>query len=177
LVFVVVHGQRETDQSESSARQPERKKMALQKSAVVALVSSLSVAYAHSDSPSMAPLYLLGDYDSAKCLDGSPGAYYHRPALNSSFATKWVFSLQGGGECVDEPSCADRATGDLGSSNNYASDGSGFMSQFQDANEAHNPDFYGWNHVRLKLLYTATTIPAYTTFFFFFSGYNNFPHK
>mmetsp|Transcript_47287 Transcript_47287/g.60756 ORF Transcript_47287/g.60756 Transcript_47287/m.60756 type:complete len:403 (-) Transcript_47287:188-1396(-) len=112
------------------------------------LSEPISFVYSEIQSTNPAPLYLLGEADSnAKCLDGSPGAYYHRKALNESFATKWVFSLQGGGECVDETSCADRATGDLGSSLNYASDGSDNLSQFQDGDEDHNPDFFGWNHV------------------------------
>jgi hypothetical protein len=98
-----------------------------------------------------APLHLLTDYPSAKCLDGSPGAYYHRPALNASDASKWVFSLQGGGECVDEAGCKDRADDksntSLGSSVGYVEDGSLFMEQFQNGYEQYNPDFYSWNHV------------------------------
>lgn len=102
-------------------------------------------------SESTAPLYLLDGYAGATCLDGSPGAYYHRPAKNKSLSSNWIFSLQGGGECVDEQSCLDRAQDhsneSLGSSIGYAQDGSSFMVQFQNANEKFNPDFYGWNHV------------------------------
>ena len=101
--------------------------------------------------PAPAPLHLLADFPSAQCLDGSPGAYYHRPALNDSYASKWVFSLQGGGECVEESTCygraRDKTNTSLGSSTGYAADGSSFMEQFQNGYDKYNPDFYTWNHV------------------------------
>mmetsp|Transcript_16375 Transcript_16375/g.32632 ORF Transcript_16375/g.32632 Transcript_16375/m.32632 type:complete len:319 (-) Transcript_16375:200-1156(-) len=109
------------------------------------VVGALLAAVVSAQPP--APLFLLPTGSGGLCLDGSPGAYYHRSAANESFADKWVFSLQGGGECVSEEDCASRAQGDLGSSLAYASDGSGQMSQFQYYSEEHNPDFWQWNHV------------------------------
>lgn len=91
-----------------------------------------------------APLTLLSA-STARCLDGSPGGYYMRTATNSTTANKWVFSLQGGGECVTEDDCAGRATSDLGSSTNWSSDGTDLLEQFQDSDPA-NP-FNDWNHV------------------------------
>jgi len=97
------------------------------------------------------------------------GAYYFRPAATAESTDKWVFSLQvwflalllclaffcqtercackGGGECVTEEECAARALTNLGSSTNYAADGSQFMIQYQDGAVDRNPEFYSWNHV------------------------------
>lgn len=96
-----------------------------------------------------APIHLLPatSFPKARCLDGSQGAYYHRPSSTREAATKWVFSLQGGGECITEEDCTSRATGDLGSSAGYSPDGAQFLSQFQYYDEANNPDFWDWNHV------------------------------
>lgn len=59
----------------------------------------------------------LTDYPRAKCLDGSPGYYYFRPApANGVNATKWVLHIQGGGWCTSASNCAGRATRYLGSS-------------------------------------------------------------
>ena len=44
---------------------------------------------------------LLGqEYANAKCLDGTPGAYYAN--VNTKANGTWVIYLNGGGECVDE---------------------------------------------------------------------------
>jgi hypothetical protein len=40
---------------------------------------------------------------SARCLDGTQGGYYIR--AGSASCTNWVFSLEGGGECVSESDC------------------------------------------------------------------------
>jgi len=66
--------------------------------------------------------------NEAFCLDGSPGAFYIKPASTSKpgadaaagFATSWQFYLEGGGWCWSADDCASRAQGGLGSSNNYA---------------------------------------------------------
>jgi hypothetical protein len=44
---------------------------------------------------SIVPLELLTQYDLAKCLDGSPGGFYHQPALDPLAKDKWVIHLQG----------------------------------------------------------------------------------
>ena len=33
---------------------------------------------------------------NARCLDGSPGGFYFRPALNAASSTKWKFHFMGG---------------------------------------------------------------------------------
>lgn len=59
----------------------------------------------------------LTDYPRAKCLDGSPGYYYFRPAPKGSInATKWILHIQGGGWCDSNISCAGRTARYLGSS-------------------------------------------------------------
>lgn len=76
----------------------------------------------------------LDRYPKARCLDGTPGAYYvnmANRALHSTLgeethgkarshrqatANTWVVMLQGGGECVNAPECAERAGTTRGSS-------------------------------------------------------------
>ena len=55
---------------------------------------------------------------NAKCIDGSPAAYYI--ARNES-STAWVVWLEGGGICLSLDDCIQRAGSDLGSSKNYSS--------------------------------------------------------
>ena len=50
------------------------------------------------DSHYSQPLTLLSD-PKAKCMDGTQSGYYYRPSPQST-QTKWVLTLQGGGECV-----------------------------------------------------------------------------
>ena len=55
-------------------------------------------------------------YPKARCLDGSPGAFYKNLNPELQFNGTWVIMLQGGGECIDENSCKARSTTALGSS-------------------------------------------------------------
>ena len=105
----------------------------------------LGLACASASRP--APLQLL---NGTTCLDGSRGGYYHRQALNDTFATHWVFSLEGGGECVSEDDCKSRTEGDLGSSDGWPATGDSFLFQFQEDDASRNPDFYAWHHVFIK---------------------------
>ena len=54
----------------------------------------------------------------ARCLDGSPGAYYIRKGVGSG-ANKWYIHHQGGGWCESLDDCLGRSKGALGSSNGY----------------------------------------------------------
>lgn len=108
-------------------------------------MSLLCMIPGRAESPNPADLHLL----DAKCLDGSPAAYYHRRALNAEKAQNWIVSLQGGGSCVKSEDCAARADTDLGSSLNYGRDGEALMQQFLAGEESLNPHFYDWNHVLL----------------------------
>ena len=89
----------------------------------------------------------------AVCLDGSPGGFYLRPGVASSFgpafgastcvrkrlpslpyrdpslnpslqpAARWIIELEGGGWCVSLADCAARAKGDIGSSKGWPARG------------------------------------------------------
>ena len=39
------------------------------------------------------------DKFNARCLDGSPGGYYYRPASSAAAVNKWKFHFMGGGWC------------------------------------------------------------------------------
>jgi hypothetical protein len=64
-------------------------------------------------------LVLLSDFKEARCLDGSPGAFYWRPALASSGSGKFAIFLEGGGLCAHNSSCTGRSHTGLGSSTSY----------------------------------------------------------
>lgn len=98
----------------------------------------------------VADLTLLTD-SLARCLDGTPGGFFWLPASGSSSETKWVISLQGGGECADVTSCTNALTSSLGSSKYFPKsyDMSGEWAQFNQASAGSTP-FATWNHVRLE---------------------------
>ncbi|KAJ1403081.1 protein notum [Ochromonadaceae sp. CCMP2298] len=52
---------------------------------------------------------------AARCLDGSPPAYY----LRKGSVDKWAVFFEGGGWCYDLEQCYERSKGDLGSSLKY----------------------------------------------------------
>jgi hypothetical protein len=114
---------------------------------VVVLAALIASAYAAVDATG----YFLKDAaanDGAQCLDGTPGAYYHRPGKDSG-ANKWYIHHQGGGWCESLTDCRGRANGDLGSSKAYPKDadlGGGYFST--DPKE--NPQMYNWNSVFLR---------------------------
>ena len=84
----------------------------------------------------------------ARCLDGSPGAYYIRKGVGSG-ANKWYIHHQGGGWCESLDDCLGRSKGGLGSSVGYGptSDmGGGYFSPMP----SENPMMYNWNMVHLN---------------------------
>ena len=86
------------------------------------------------------------EYANAKCLDGTPGAYYAN--VNTKANGTWVIYLNGGGECVDENQCAARAKTKLGSSK-LMDDELWMNYGVLDTNESTNPQFYEANFVRI----------------------------
>jgi len=98
----------------------------------------------------VAELHLLdlGRYPGARCLDGSAAGFYLRNASAAENASRWTFSLEGGGECIDGPSCTSRSTTDLGSSLNWNK--TMYLGQFQSDEVSHNPDFSTWSTVFIK---------------------------
>ena len=57
----------------------------------------------------------LGAHAAARCLDGSPGAFY----LRRGNPRKWLIYLEGGGWCYDEDDCFERSSTKLGSSKDW----------------------------------------------------------
>ena len=53
---------------------------------------------------------------NARCLDGSNGGFWFRPAKSAAAATKWKVHFQGGAWCTTPVACADRAKWFLGGS-------------------------------------------------------------
>ena len=87
------------------------------------------------------------EFPDAKCLDGSPGAYYYDLSPSTLNSKDWVFSLEGGGECVTREDCASRAKGNLGSSDAYLPEMN--MTHTIQSREDYNP-FSVYNFVYVK---------------------------
>ncbi len=81
----------------------------------------------------------------ARCNDGTIPAYWFRPGHDSG-ASHWVIWLEGGGQCINQQSCAARAAGGarhLTSDGFVAGVGQGLLS----SNPAINPLLYNANTV------------------------------
>jgi len=89
----------------------------------------------------------LKHYPDARCLDGSPGAFYFKEASHEASKDKWVIALQGGGECTTNAECTQRSATILGSSKNYNL--TKLLTQFGSSDAEENPAMHGWNHVRV----------------------------
>jgi hypothetical protein len=107
-----------------------------------------SVTITHTASAANAPQLVFLDkstYPQALCNDGTPAAYVLRPGAGAA-ANHWIISLQGGGECYDQASCANRAadTPTLVSSAPYRATPSLALGLggLLDSNPSNNPDFY-----------------------------------
>jgi O-palmitoleoyl-L-serine hydrolase len=103
----------------------------------------------------------------ARCLDGTPAAYYVRPASAVENVTKFVVYLQGGGWCASAQGwqhtiwgCTARTSSRMGSTNGYPAstdrsdsvihtlfDENGDKGGIMSADTAINPDFATWNAV------------------------------
>eukprot|EP00038_Savillea_parva_P008757 m.178978 g.178978 ORF g.178978 m.178978 type:complete len:525 (-) comp14661_c0_seq1:74-1648(-) len=94
-----------------------------------------------------------GDDPDAVCLDGSPGGFYFRPALDPAHANDWVLHFKGAGWCYDENDCYGRATiqagGQFGSSTKWANVSNGWSSGILSPNCEANPDFCNFNKIIL----------------------------
>lgn len=100
-------------------------------------------------------------YPMAKCLDGSAPGFYFAPGIGSG-ADNWLIHTQGGGWCVSDVDCANRAKSPLGSSSAWAPSGcdgsatdkaapvcyadGGVNGMLSDSN-ATNPLLFNWNKV------------------------------
>ena len=92
-----------------------------------------------------ATLHILGGPSSgdAKCIDGSPAAFYLRPGTGSG-ASKWVVFHQGGGWCISLSDCRARANTTLGSSVGYGAE-LAMPDQLLSSNATINPLLHNWN--------------------------------
>jgi len=90
-----------------------------------------------------ATLHSLGPSGDAKCLDGSPAAFYLRPGTGSG-ASKWVVFHEGGGWCISLSDCRARANTTLGSSVSYAAE-LAMPDQLLSSNATINPLLHNWN--------------------------------
>ena len=90
----------------------------------------------------------LSVHPMAKCLDGSPGAYYWAPPTPGNEG-KWIVYIQGGGWCSDVEGCAFRAKTELGSSKHYAETMSHGREGLFSRDCAASPSFCGYGHIHL----------------------------
>jgi hypothetical protein len=58
------------------------------------------------------------DSIGARCLDGSPAAFYTRPGRGDD-AANWILFFEGGGWCESALNCLERSRTPLGSSSSY----------------------------------------------------------
>ena len=94
-----------------------------------------------------AQIHWLSDYSEAKCLDGSPAAYYFQPASKIRDSKKWVIYLAGGGECDTESACKAQLTNALGSSKYFANSSDAAWWYLASDNCDDNEGLCGYNHV------------------------------
>jgi hypothetical protein len=84
-------------------------------------------------------------YPQAVCNDGTAGAYVLIPGAGAA-ANRWIISLQGGGECFDQPTCATRAATmpTLVSTSSFQANPSSAFGQggLLGNTPGNNPDFY-----------------------------------
>ena len=72
---------------------------ALGRSGVLMCVVAAAALLPRSTHGASVPLTMLTD-SKARCMDGTLSGYYHQPASNASASKRWVFRLEGGGECA-----------------------------------------------------------------------------
>lgn len=139
-----------------------------------ALAAAAGLAHAQTN---VGKLTMLTD-TKARCMDGTLSGYYFVKASAPANATKWIISLDGGGECATQSACQGALRTSLGSSKYFSPsiefDNEGM--QFNDANTGRNPDFGSWNHVQVPYcsqdLHTGQTLaPSNNTWGLYFSGH------
>jgi hypothetical protein len=91
-------------------------------------------------------------YPNALCNDGSAAAYVLRPGTGIA-STRWIFSLQGGGECYDQATCSNRSATmpTLVSTLPYQANPSSAFGQagILSSNISTDPDFYDASMVQV----------------------------
>ena len=89
---------------------------------ILSCYASCPVAFAATaEAPAPWTLTLLApavDSLGARCLDGSPAAFYTRPGRGAD-AANWIVFFEGGGWCESALNCLERSRTVLGSSSTY----------------------------------------------------------
>jgi len=77
---------------------------------VVCVATLLAICKALSGYPphSTAKVFKIHDAQLGRCMDGSPPAFFYRPAVSEEGKNRWMIMLEGGGQCSDQWSCAER---------------------------------------------------------------------
>jgi hypothetical protein len=92
-------------------------------------------------------------YPQAKCNDGTAAAYVLRAGAGAA-STRWIISLQGGGECYHQASCSNRAATmpNLVSTAGYQANPSSAFGQagIQSPTILFDPDFYDASQVTIQ---------------------------
>lgn len=131
----------------------------------------------------------------AVCMDGSPYGYYWQKASDPSSSAKWLFFLQGGGECYSNETCFDQcynpravvahcwlnktgACGNGGACTNQqwkesvANSDQTFLSDDPDK----NPVMHDWNHVYMPFCsqdqWSGTRESSFSTWGYRFAGHH-----
>jgi hypothetical protein len=113
----------------------------------------------------------------ARCLDGTFSGFYFQPATSSANSTKWVFVLDGGGECTTEAACTAALTSALGSSKYFPASRYSAGDFYDSDNAAGNPDLHDWNHVLVPYcsqdVHTGQVLtPSPKTYGLYFAGHH-----
>jgi len=126
------------------------------------------------------------DTYNARCIDGSPFAFWH--SLCDQSTNKLIIWMQGGGFCIpDSPApgllqdCKTRFGTYSGSSDSYTNENYPSLTTvpkvFLSRDATANPDFYNWDMVELPYcsgdLFSGTATSAYYTFGIWQSGHLN----
>jgi hypothetical protein len=100
--------------------------------------------------PAATLVQFLSEESGAKCLDGSPPAYYIRHGSGTG-KHKWIVMFEGGGWCYDLEQCYLRSKTTLGSSKMYPDVLSEDDMRFYIShNPEINPHMHNWNTVLVR---------------------------
>jgi len=137
------------------ARRPSRgncigKRVRNAAAAVFCVILILLPAAWSAVAPGGIPLTLLADAQ-ARCLDGTPPGFYFDAStdrMDGENSRKWVFFLDGGGECSSVEECLPKLESPLGSSDFFPNSKSD-LPKLASWKESVNPGFHNWNRVFL----------------------------
>ena len=110
-------------------------------------------------------------YPQAKCLDGSPAGYY----FDNKFTDKFVFYLEGGGECDTESTCKAVLNSSTGSSHYFSASSDSVYWYLASGNCDYNPALCSYNHVDIPYcsqdLFSGQRTDTNATWGLYFSGH------